>query len=86
MSGPYVVYEKLFSISIRCEAICVKSMQSSLSFISKTSQTYRYLNYYLLECSLCYFFLIFLSQGEFKVTEREFTMDDLIRASNENRV
>ena len=32
------------------------------------------------------FFKIFLSQGEFKVTEREFTMDDLIRASNENRV
>ncbi|CAH3198927.1 unnamed protein product, partial [Porites evermanni] len=26
------------------------------------------------------------SWGEFKVTEREFTMDDLIRASNENRV
>ena len=45
MSGPNVVYEKLFSISIRCEAICVKSMQASLSFISKTSQTYWYLTY-----------------------------------------
>ena len=45
MSGPYVVYEKLFSISIRHEAICVKTMLSSLSFISETSQTYRYLTY-----------------------------------------
>ena len=45
LSGPYVVCEKLFSISIRHEAICVKTMLSSLSLISKTSQTYRYSPY-----------------------------------------
>ena len=28
----------------------------------------------------------FASQGEFKVTEKEFTMEDVIKASQDNRV